>query len=121
MMEKESLLCVRGLERTTRTIDSIHRKYQGNGQIIEAIYEKLKEESADLLYHLLVLFAERGIQLGDVEGVLAQRHLKQSDGKHAFINSACVFGVAYRVDLNINHEADPSTFGLQDRLRTRSY
>ncbi len=47
--------------------------------IIEAISgnnEKLKEESADLLYHLLVLFAERGIQLGEVEEVLAQRHRK---------------------------------------------
>jgi phosphoribosyl-ATP pyrophosphohydrolase/phosphoribosyl-AMP cyclohydrolase len=47
--------------------------------IIEAVSgnnEKLKEESADLLYHLLVLFAERGIQLEEVEEVLAQRHLK---------------------------------------------
>lgn len=47
--------------------------------IIEAVSgnnAKLKEESADLLYHLLVLFAERGIQLGEVEDVLAQRHLK---------------------------------------------
>jgi phosphoribosyl-ATP pyrophosphohydrolase/phosphoribosyl-AMP cyclohydrolase len=47
--------------------------------IIEAVSgnnEKLKEESADLLYHLLVLFAERGIQLEEVEEVLAQRHIK---------------------------------------------
>ena len=35
--------------------------------------ELLKEESADLLYHLLVLFAERDIKLDDVIKVLEKR------------------------------------------------
>ena len=33
-----------------------------------------KNESADLLYHLLVLFAEKGIPLNDVLTVLKERH-----------------------------------------------
>lgn len=47
--------------------------------IIEALAkntEFLKEESADLLYHLLVLFAERNIKLADVLSVLEKRHQK---------------------------------------------
>lgn len=36
----------------------------------------LKEESADLLFHLLVLFAERGIKLDDVIKILEERHRK---------------------------------------------
>jgi phosphoribosyl-ATP pyrophosphohydrolase/phosphoribosyl-AMP cyclohydrolase len=36
--------------------------------------ESLLGESADLLYHLLVLLRERGLSLADVEKVLAQRH-----------------------------------------------
>lgn len=36
--------------------------------------EKLAEESADLLYHLLVLLKSRGLTLGDVTAVLAERH-----------------------------------------------
>ncbi len=35
--------------------------------------EDLENESADLLYHLLVLLAERGSSLGEVAGVLAAR------------------------------------------------
>ncbi len=33
-----------------------------------------KEEAADLLYHLLVLLADRGMSLSEIEEVLAQRH-----------------------------------------------
>ena len=47
--------------------------------IIEAIdknNDALKEESADLLYHLLVLLAERGVSLREVEDVLVKRHGK---------------------------------------------
>jgi len=36
--------------------------------------ERLKEESADLLYHLLVLLAEKEIGLNDVINVLENRH-----------------------------------------------
>lgn len=35
--------------------------------------ERLVEESADLLYHLLVLWVDRGVSLGDVLGALAGR------------------------------------------------
>lgn len=38
--------------------------------------ERLKEESADLLYHLLVLLAASDLKLSDVLGVLQQRHQK---------------------------------------------
>jgi phosphoribosyl-AMP cyclohydrolase / phosphoribosyl-ATP pyrophosphohydrolase len=36
----------------------------------------LKEESADLLYHLMVLLAERDIRLEEVVDILAKRHKK---------------------------------------------
>ena len=36
--------------------------------------ELLKEESADLLYHLLILFAERDVKLDEVIKVLEERH-----------------------------------------------
>ncbi len=36
--------------------------------------ERLKEESADLLYHLLVLLAEKEISLNEVINVLEKRH-----------------------------------------------
>lgn len=45
--------------------------------VIEALQsnrEKFLEESADLLYHYLVLAAEMGVQLSDVEAVLRARH-----------------------------------------------
>ncbi len=35
---------------------------------------RLIEESADLLYHLLVLLVARGLSLNDVEAELARRH-----------------------------------------------
>jgi phosphoribosyl-ATP pyrophosphohydrolase/phosphoribosyl-AMP cyclohydrolase len=35
---------------------------------------KLKEETADLLFHLLVLLTEKGVDLEDVASVLVQRH-----------------------------------------------
>ena len=47
--------------------------------IIEAMAKNndlLKEESADLLYHLLVLFAERDVRLDEVLKVLEERHRK---------------------------------------------
>lgn len=46
--------------------------------VIEAMdgnLERLKEESADLLYHLIVLLRQQGLQLSDVEDVLRSRHL----------------------------------------------
>lgn len=36
--------------------------------------ERLAEELADLIYHLLVLLAARGLSLADAEAVLARRH-----------------------------------------------
>ncbi|MCC6412815.1 MAG: bifunctional phosphoribosyl-AMP cyclohydrolase/phosphoribosyl-ATP diphosphatase HisIE [Saprospiraceae bacterium] len=45
--------------------------------VIEALGgtdERLLSESADLLYHLLVLLSARGLSLGDVEEVLRGRH-----------------------------------------------
>lgn len=45
--------------------------------VIDAIDNKpelLKEEIADLLYHLLVLMAEKEIELADIEQVLRKRH-----------------------------------------------
>jgi phosphoribosyl-ATP pyrophosphohydrolase/phosphoribosyl-AMP cyclohydrolase len=35
--------------------------------------EALKEESADLLYHLIVLFEDRGVKMSEVAGVLKKR------------------------------------------------
>jgi phosphoribosyl-AMP cyclohydrolase / phosphoribosyl-ATP pyrophosphohydrolase len=45
--------------------------------VIEALRDnrdRLLNESADLLYHLLVLLADRGVALADVEAVLKERH-----------------------------------------------
>nr|MDQ5812845.1 phosphoribosyl-ATP diphosphatase [Actinomycetota bacterium] len=36
--------------------------------------ERLAEEAADLLYHLLVLLEERGVGIGEVARVLHDRH-----------------------------------------------
>ena len=36
--------------------------------------EKLAEEAADLVYHLLVLLEERGVEIGEVARVLRDRH-----------------------------------------------
>lgn len=38
--------------------------------------EDLAAEIADLLYHLLVLCAEKGLSLSDVQAILAERHKK---------------------------------------------
>ncbi|HEX5396126.1 MAG TPA: phosphoribosyl-ATP diphosphatase, partial [Candidatus Limnocylindria bacterium] len=35
---------------------------------------EVRDEAADLLYHLLVLLASRGVTLSQVEAVLAERH-----------------------------------------------
>ncbi|MBM3998755.1 MAG: phosphoribosyl-ATP diphosphatase [Planctomycetes bacterium] len=50
------------------------------GEVVEAAHEDgdagrahLAEESADLVYHLLVLLAHRGLTFSDVERVLARR------------------------------------------------
>jgi phosphoribosyl-AMP cyclohydrolase / phosphoribosyl-ATP pyrophosphohydrolase len=50
-------------------------------EAVETVIEAMKHdrdgllnESADLLYHLLVLFADQKISLGDVEAVLEKRH-----------------------------------------------
>jgi phosphoribosyl-ATP pyrophosphohydrolase/phosphoribosyl-AMP cyclohydrolase len=37
----------------------------------------LLEESADLLFHLIVLLQSRGLDLGAVEGILAERHVRR--------------------------------------------
>ena len=39
--------------------------------------EELLGESADLLFHLIVLLRARGLSLGDAVAVLEQRHTKQ--------------------------------------------
>jgi len=47
--------------------------------IIEAMdnnVELLKEETSDLIYHLLVLLAEKSIKLNEISEVLRKRHLK---------------------------------------------
>ncbi|MHB0989361.1 MAG: phosphoribosyl-ATP diphosphatase [Bellilinea sp.] len=51
-------------EETTEVI--IAAKAEGN--------ERLVSEAADLLYHLLVLLASRGLRLADVEAELRRRH-----------------------------------------------
>jgi len=50
---------------------------EANETVIEAVAgdaARLKEESADLLYHLIVLLIEKGISLADIAGVLEKRH-----------------------------------------------
>ncbi len=42
--------------------------------------DALKEEAADLLYHLLVLLRDQGVTLGDVTEVLKKRMVKRADG-----------------------------------------
>lgn len=44
--------------------------------VVEAVRgdrERLREEAADVLYHLLVMLASRGVSLAEVEAVLAGR------------------------------------------------
>jgi len=40
--------------------------------------QRVIEESADLLYHFLVLLVEQGIDLKEVEAELASRHIRNS-------------------------------------------
>jgi len=42
--------------------------------------DSLKEEAADLLYHLLVLLRNQGVTLGDVTTILRKRMVKPSSG-----------------------------------------
>jgi phosphoribosyl-AMP cyclohydrolase / phosphoribosyl-ATP pyrophosphohydrolase len=61
-----------------------HKMAQKVGEeAVEVVIEALRgnrtlllEESADLLYHLSVLWADQGVSLADVEAVLAARHTK---------------------------------------------
>jgi len=41
--------------------------------------KRLVEESADLIYHLFVLFTSRGISLEDVENELERRHVNKGN------------------------------------------
>jgi len=41
--------------------------------------QRLIEESADLLYHLFVLLAHRGVTLADVEDELSRRHAGEGE------------------------------------------
>jgi phosphoribosyl-ATP pyrophosphohydrolase/phosphoribosyl-AMP cyclohydrolase len=50
---------------------------EANELVIEAVddhIENFKNEAADLLYHLLVLLAEKNLRLKDIETVLEARH-----------------------------------------------
>ncbi len=65
----------------TKGINKIAQKVgeESTETIIEALNgnnEDLKQESADLLYHLIVLLTEKGVTLKEVEEVLAKRHGK---------------------------------------------
>jgi phosphoribosyl-ATP pyrophosphohydrolase/phosphoribosyl-AMP cyclohydrolase len=45
--------------------------------VIDAVandVDLMKQEAADLIYHLLVLLAEKDVTLNDIEAVLAERH-----------------------------------------------
>ncbi|KAB2863452.1 MAG: phosphoribosyl-ATP diphosphatase [Exiguobacterium chiriqhucha] len=58
-------------------VDKIAKKFgeESFEVVIAALNdEDLVEESADLLYHLLVLLAAKGVSLQDVEALLAKRH-----------------------------------------------
>jgi phosphoribosyl-ATP pyrophosphohydrolase len=43
--------------------------------------EQLKEEICDLLYHILVLMAERNIELSEIQTILAKRRQKIGNKK----------------------------------------
>ena len=50
---------------------------EANETVIEAVAgdaERLMEEAADLLYHLIVLLTDKGISLNDITEVLEKRH-----------------------------------------------
>ena len=50
---------------------------EANEVVIEAVdgnVELLKEETADLLYHLIVLLTEKELSFNDIANVLERRH-----------------------------------------------
>lgn len=55
-------------EEATEVLMAAKDHEAGNGST-----DRIVEESADLVYHLLVLLAERGVDLGDVEAELDRR------------------------------------------------
>lgn len=42
--------------------------------VTDASGSELRNEAADLVYHLLLLLAVRGIRLDEIAGILAERH-----------------------------------------------
>lgn len=46
-------------------------------QAVDGDLNGLKHETADLLYHLLVLLLERGLSLNDIVDVLEERHNRE--------------------------------------------
>ncbi|AFS71302.1 Phosphoribosyl-ATP diphosphatase [Exiguobacterium antarcticum B7] len=50
-------------------------------EVVLAGDDTLAEETADLLYHLTVLLADRGVSFTDVEAVLNERHGTKSTFK----------------------------------------
>jgi phosphoribosyl-ATP pyrophosphohydrolase/phosphoribosyl-AMP cyclohydrolase len=72
----------KGSYTTELFTEGIHKIAQKVGEeavevVIDAVAnnnERVKEESADLLYHLLVLLAHQKIELSDVVEVLQKRH-----------------------------------------------
>ena len=64
-----------GEEATEVIVDALQLKY---GQ---ADKSGLAEESADLLYHLLVLWADQGLAPADVWDVLDSRFIKNKKGE----------------------------------------
>jgi phosphoribosyl-ATP pyrophosphohydrolase len=44
-----------------------------DAELLEGLRADLKNEVADLVYHLLVMLAERGVGWGEVEDILAER------------------------------------------------
>jgi len=62
----------RGIKRIAQKVGE-----EATEVVIEAMdnnIPRLKEETADLIYHLLVLLAARGVTLEDINRVLKQRH-----------------------------------------------
>lgn len=62
----------RGIKRIAQKVGE-----EATEVVIEAMdnnIPRLREETADLLYHLLVLLAEKGVTLADVNRVLKKRH-----------------------------------------------
>lgn len=64
-------LYAKGTQKITEKVleesaEAVHEALQGDA-------EKFKEESADMLFHLMVLWADQGITPGDVLAVLEKR------------------------------------------------